>query len=383
MSRLTEKLYYEDAYISNFSATVLEIEKTDRGYLVVLDRTAFFPEEGGQSADTGYIGDARVIDVTEHGGVIYHLTATRPTAITVSCSLDFDERFEKMQLHSAEHILCGIIHKMFGLDNVGFHLGDDEVTFDISSPLTRDQLDAVESAACEAVFRNIRIETSFPTQDELSAIQYRSKLDILDNVRLVKIGDVDTCACCAPHVLYTGEIGAIKLLHAERHRGGMRIWMCAGRRAVLDYRNKFENISRVSALLSVPARDTADALERYIAETEKLKFLLKSARSKYAEALAAGVTPTDGNLVAYIEDGGVEELRSFVNSAIDKVGGVLVALCGTDGDYKYLIASRDRDLSSDVKEYNAALSGRGGGRGGAVQGSFAAPLSKIKAYFEN
>ena len=209
---MTEKLYYKDSYIKNFSAEVLSVEKIDNGFDVVLDKTAFFPEEGGQSADTGTIGYAGVFDVFERDGVVHHLTDISPCIGNNECSVDFDARFEKMQCHTAEHILCGIIHRLFGFDNVGFHLGEDEVTFDVSGVLTREELDRVESLANNVVFENILVETFFPKSDELDEIEYRAKLDLTEGVRLVKIGDVDTCACCAPHVAYTGEIGLIKIL---------------------------------------------------------------------------------------------------------------------------------------------------------------------------
>ncbi len=383
MSYITEKLYYKDAYISHFTARVISHEPCRDGYDLTLDRTAFFPEEGGQSSDGGYIGDARVLHVYEDAGVVHHITDSLPAALTVECRLDFDERFEKMQLHTAEHILCGIIHKRYGLDNVGFHIGADEVTFDISEPLSREQLSEVFCAACEVVFDNIAVETSFPTAAELENIEYRSKLDIKDGVRLVKIGEVDTCACCAPHVAKTGEIGFIKLLHAERHRGGMRIWMSAGRRAVCDSVREHDSVMKISSMLSVPTSDIVASLEKYMSDTEQLRYKLKESHRLHLESIADTLPYTEGNLVYYVSDCNVEQLRSFVNRALHKISGRLVALCGDEGDYKYIIASSSIDVSKEVKAYNDALSGRGGGRGMSVQGSFGASLEKIRGYFEN
>ena len=378
---MTEKLYYTDAYIREFKATVISSVKCEGGYDTVLDRTAFFPEEGGQSSDTGIIGVATVTHVYEDAGVVHHLTDLELPSGEVSCSLDFAERFDKMQCHTAEHILCGIIHKRQGLDNVGFHIGEDEVTFDISSPLTREELEAVETLANEAVFRNLPVDTFFPSPDELPSLDYRAKLDLTEGVRLVKIGDVDLCACCAPHVSKTGEIGLIKILETMNHRGGMRIWMVAGARALADYRAKYANIRSISAQLSIPQHETADALVKYVADTEEQKRQLKATRRALAEAVAETVTPTDGNAVYAFPDFGAEELRAFVNAALSKIGGILVALSDTDGDYKYIIASATVNLSQEIKAINQALSGRGGGKPNAVQGTFAAPLTAIRAYF--
>ncbi len=379
---MTEKLYYKDAYIKEFSAEVLSVTECDEGFDVILDKTAFFPEEGGQSADTGFIGDAKVFHSYEKEGVVHHLTKAAPPVGSVKCSLDFDKRFEKMQLHTAEHILCGIIHKLYGLENVGFHLGDVEVVFDISGVLTREDLNRVEELANEAVYSNLKIETFFPTSDELLNLEYRAKLDITENVRIVKIGDIDSCACCAPHVDRTGEIGLIKILDFMKHRGGTRIWMASGKRALLDYRNKYENILKISALLSTPQQETAEALEKYMNDADAVRSLLKSARVALAEAEARSMQGEAGNAVVKLEGYSIDELRAFVNAYKSRVSGLTVAISGHDGDYKYVIASNDRELSQEIKTINASLSGRGGGRGFMVQGSFMTDENSIKDYFK-
>lgn len=379
---MTKKLYYENAYIRSFVARVLEVTSTDEGYDVVLDETAFFPEEGGQSSDTGYIGEARVSYVYERDGIVHHLTDKEPSLGEKQCALDFDDRFEKMQCHTAEHILCGIIHRLFGLDNVGFHLGDDEVTFDVNGVLDREQLNKVEILANEAVFSNLKIDTIFPTPDELSKIEYRAKLDITEGVRLVKIGDVDTCACCAPHVAYTGEIGVIKILDFMKHRGGTRIWMVAGKRALADYRLRYDNVKRISGMLSAPQPEIANVLSDYIAESDETRTALKQARLRIAELEAEKIQPTDASAVFYLPDFSIPELIAFSNVANKRVGKITVALSGTDGDYKYVISSNTTDLRAMAKDINSALSGRGGGRHEMIQGSFGATLRQIKDYFK-
>ena len=382
MSNKTEKLYYENAYTSDFYASVISTQSIDGGYDVILDKTAFFPEEGGQSADTGYIAESRVLNVYEKDGVIHHITDTEPTLGEHWCSVDFDSRFEKMQCHTAEHILCGIIHSLFGFDNVGFHLGDDEVTFDVSGVLDREQLDRVEEMANEVVFSNIQVEAFFPPERRLPYIKYRSKLDIAEGVRLVRVGEVDICACCAPHVSSTGEIGIIKILDFMKHRGGTRIWMTAGKRALVDYRRRYENIKKISGMLSTPQSDVAVTLEGYISDCEEMKAALKSARLKIGELYAMTVEPTEGNLVILLPDLTIPELIAFSNIANKRVGKITVALSGSDGDYKYVISSSSVDLRTLSKDINAALCGRGGGRAEMLQGSFATTLDEIKSYFK-
>ena len=378
----TEKLYYKDAYISSFSANVIDVKPTNGGYDVILDRTAFFPEEGGQSSDTGHIGQGIVSHVYEADGIVHHITDRCVPLGELDCEIDFCDRFEKMQCHTAEHILCGIIHRLFGLDNVGFHLGDDEVTFDVNGVLDREQLDRVEGLANKAVYANHSVETFFPTSGELASIEYRAKIDITDGVRLVKIGDFDTCACCAPHVAYTGEIGIIKILDFMKHRGGTRIWMVAGSRALTDYRERYTNVKRVSGMLSTPQPIIADTLEGYIKDTEQIRSALKQARLKIAELEADRINHTDASAVFLFDDFTIPELIAFSNLANKKVGGITVALSGTDGDYKYVISSETINLRDISKEINASLCGRGGGRPEMLQGSFACTLTEIKEYFE-
>ena len=377
---MTEKLYYTDPYLKEFEAEILSVTPYKEGFDVVLNKTAFFPEEGGQSADTGYIGSAKVLDAYEKDGVVHHLTDTHPGEARVLCKLDFDTRFEKMQCHTAEHILCGIIHRLYGFENVGFHLGDDLVTFDVGGVLTAEQIDRVERLANEAVFANMKVEAFFPTAEELSAVEYRSKLNLTSGVRLVKIGDVDVCACCAPHVAQTGEIGMIKITDFMKHRGGTRFFMVAGRRAYLDYCERHNNVKRISAMLSAPQLETAAVLEDYMKDSDSTRSALKQARVKLAESYAAATESTEDSAVYLFPDFTISELIAFSNEASKKVGGFLVALSGEEGNYKYVISSND-DLSSRVKEINSALSGRGGGRGNMIQGSFGAGLEEIKSFF--
>lgn len=379
---MTEKLYYKDAYISDFPANVISVNKTDGGYDIILDKSAFFPEEGGQSSDTGFIGESRVTYVYEKDGIIHHISDSAPSVGEHWCTIDFEARFEKMQCHTAEHILCGIIHELFGLDNVGFHLGEDEVTFDVNGVLSREQLDRVEVIANNTVFSNWPIETIFPSADELAKIEYRSKLDITEGVRLVDIAGIDICACCAPHVSNTGEIGIIKILDFMKHRGGTRIWMVAGKRALMDYRRRYENIKRISAMLSTPQSLVADTLEAYIGDSEETKLTLKASRLKIAELEADRVPECEGNRVFLLDDFSTPELIAFSNVANKKISGITVALSGKENDYKYVISSNSVDLRALSREINSSLNGRGGGRPEMIQGSFLCSLDKIKEYFK-
>ena len=379
---MTDKLYYKDAYIKEFDAYVLLVKEVGNGYAVILDKTAFFPEEGGQYSDRGFIGDARVEDVKEAKGLIYHYT-DKPLeeGAKVHCKIDFDERYEKMQCHSGEHILSGLIHELYGLDNVGFHLGAVDVTMDVSAPLTREQLDKVEELANEIIYKNIEITTEFPTADELPLMEYRAKLDLTENVRIVRIGEYDACACCAPHVKHTGEIGVIKILDFAKLRGGIRIRITAGRRALREFRSLYNSAGEVSALLSVPKTDISDGTKKLLTALAEEKAKFSEYRLKCISEEAHAMDSIEGNLVKLISEASVEELIAFANVAREKVSGKLVLLCGEDGAYKYVISSAKEDLRAEVKEINKSLLGRGGGKPNMIQGSFSSSLAEIEKYF--
>ncbi len=379
---MTEKLYYKNAYMKNFSSRVVSCEPCEGGYAIALAATAFFPEEGGQYADTGVINGIIVNDVQEKDGVIYHMTDTPiEVGAVVAGTIYFNARYEKMQCHTAEHILCGLIFKTYGLNNVGFHLGADDVTMDISAPLSWDQLMEIEHRANLIVYENVPVTTVFPTPEELPSLEYRSKLDLTENVRIVNIGDYDSCACCAPHVAATGEVGLIKILDAEKLRGGMRIHIRAGIRAYREVAKMQTTLSEISHMLSLPRLDTAEGVRKLLSDYETKKSELKAAREKYFEREAELATPTEGNLVLSFADATQDDLRTLANAAISKIGGILVLLSGTDGAYRFVLASRSVDLRTEVKKIPAALGGGGGGSSIMAQGTLAATLTDIEKYF--
>ena len=380
---MTELLYYKSAYISTFSATVLSCEADGEAWKVTLDKTAFFPESGGQYADTGRIGTAHVLNAKAEDGVVVHITDSPVEASkTYECEIDFDKRFEKMQCHTAEHIVSGLIHKHFGYDNVGFHLGEEDVTLDISAPLDREALDFIEELANRAVFENVEVVAEELFGEAVSLREYRSKLEFTDSVRVVTVPGYDACACCAPHVLRTGEIGIIKLLDFYSYKGGVRIHMMAGRRALADYRARYTSVLAISAILSAPQCEVADAVRQTAERLASIEYKLRETELAFARALADGLSYSEKNRVEYNPALTPATLREFANCAVTKTGGILVALCGEEGDYKYVITSKTRDITSLTKKINAALGGKGGGRGEMIQGSFSSKLSEINDFFE-
>lgn len=379
---MTEKLFYEDGYLQEFTAKVLfcEEEKNGSGYLVVLDRTAFFPEGGGQFGDIGWLGEAVVSDTQERQGVIYHLT-DRPLVRgeQVKGRLDFGERFVRMQQHTGEHILSGVVHRLYGYDNVGFHLGADVTTLDFNGELTPEQTDEVETLSNRAVFENIPVEILYPSREELAALNYRSKIEIEGQVRLVSIPGVDLCACCAPHLRSTGEIGLIKILSCERHRGGCRMTMVSGMRALEDYRQKQHSVTEVSVELSARPERIGEAVRHQKEQMQKQREHLNQLQTVYLEGKLAEITDEVQNVCIFLEEFDMIAVRNFVNSAMERCSGVCAAFVGSERDgYHYILGSRTADMRAFSKKLNAAFAGKGGGRPEMVQGSLNGPQEEIR-----
>ena len=380
---MTEKLYYKDSFIKEFDATVLDCVQNGDRFEILLDKTAFFPEGGGQSGDSGKIDGTEVFDTHEKGEKIWHYTKSPIEAgKNVHCEIDFEKRFARMQCHSGEHIVSGIIHSLFGFDNVGFHLGESDVTIDINGVLCEEDIRKVEALANEAVAKDFEIKVFYPSAEEAKAIPYRSKLEIEENLRLVEFPEYDICACCAPHVKHSGQIGIIKLLDFANYKGGVRIHMLCGMRALADYHERYAAALAISNMLSAKQSEIADAVNRLKEENEKQRQELSALKKSLAEQLAASAKETDGNLTFFSSALDANALRALVNIAVTKCGGICAAFGGTDGAYSYCMASKNINLREKSKEINAALCGKGGGSPEMICGSVCATKEEIENYLK-
>ena len=381
---MTERLYDVNSHMRDFTAKVLSCAGMNGKYELVLDKTAFFPGGGGQAPDSGKIGGARITDVFERGGDVVHIAdAAVPEGQEVSCGIDWETRFRRMQNHSGEHIVSGIVHRLFGYDNVGFHMGDHTVTLDFSGELSPDDVQRIETLANLAVYQNLPVTTAFHTPDELSSLSYRSKLEFTGAVRLVTIPGVDCCACCAPHVEYTGEIGIIKILDAQRHRGGMRLTAACGLDALDDYNLRCENISAISEALSAKQMETAAAVHRVLAALEAANRRADHAWQRLLAYRIKMLQPSEGNLCIFEPEMDLVCLRELVNAGMKQAGGVCAAFTGEDGDYHYIIGSESVDLQARTGRINAAIKGRGGGSKSMIQGVSRAGKQQIETFFLN
>lgn len=378
----TLKLYDVDSYCKEFTATVLKCEKNGENYKIFLDKTAFFPEGGGQYSDTGIIGDTPVYDVQIDGENIWHYT-NKPLNIgdTYNCQINFSERYDKMQQHTGEHIISGIVNTLFGYNNSGFHLSDNVVTLDFDGMLTPEDINKIEVLANRAVQENKKVTAEYPDTETLKNTPYRSKLDLTENVRLVTIEDYDVCACCAPHVKSTGEVGIIKFINTEKHKNGVRITIKCGMRAVLDYQNKHIALSKISAKLKSPIDENVAAVDNLFAENEKLKYETTGLKRKICEIELSKIIPTDKNVILSCDDADIPTLRYIADKGAEKCN-IFVALGATDGGYNFVACSKRTDLKELLPEIKVKLGLTGGGSNNMLQGKITADLTAVKDFFE-
>lgn len=378
----TEKIYYRDQYARRFTARVVACEPCENHWRVTLDRTAFYPEGGGQPGDRGTLGGAAVTDTRRRGGEIVHICAA-PLAPgeEVSGEIDWARRFDFMQQHSGEHIFSGLVHSRFGFDNVGFHLGAETTAIDFSGEVSWDALTELERAANEIVWQDVPVEVSWPDADALARLDYRSKKQLLGAVRIVTVPGADVCACCGTHVARTGEIGLIKIISAQRLRGGTRAELVCGARAYEHVRRVGEQNRKISALLSARPEETAAAAERVLAELEGAQYRLHGCEDRLFRALAHENAGRDA--VVFMDGLSSDALRRLA-MALAENGGRAAAFSSDGGDekgFRYALIRPASELGPLVKELNSSLHGRGGGKPPLAQGTVQATRTEIEAFF--
>ncbi len=370
---MTEKLYYKDSHLSEFTANVIAVKEN----AVVLDKTAFFPEGGGQTADTGTIDGIKVLDVQIVDGEIYHYLE-KPIEVgkTVKCKLDFEKRFYKMQNHSGEHIISGIVHSLYGYDNVGFHLSDIEMTMDFDGMLTREDLLKIEKTANEAIYKNAKFNCYFP--EDLKNLEYRSKLDLTEDVRIVEIEGYDRCACCAPHGSTACEIGIIKILDFCKNKGGVRLFVKCGYSALEDYNKRYFNDLKISSLLCSPQNEIADAVEKQQLQMGELKFKMTDLKRRLIAEKSQNFKG-DKNITAIFEnDFDIKELQLLADALHKNNGGIRGVFSEIKNGFSFAICGENSD--EFFAEFKTAFNVKGGGRNGMVQGTVFATQNEIEDF---
>ncbi|MCD8356934.1 MAG: alanine--tRNA ligase-related protein [Clostridia bacterium] len=380
---MTEQIYYTDAYCKTFTATVLSCQPHEKNsWAIVLDRTAFYPEGGGQPGDIGTLNDIPVTDTHIKEGEILHYTAEPlEPGTAVAGVIDWNYRFDLMQNHSGEHIVSGIIHADTQANNVGFHMGKDVITIDFDIPVSPDKLQEYELLANEAVWADLTTEISYPDPQTLQELDYRSKKQLTGDVRIVTYPGYDVCACCGMHVQHTGEIGLIKLLSVQKHKTGSRIEMLCGRRA-LEYCNTMLTQNHaISVALSAKPFETAAAVQRLKDENSQLSAQISDMETAAFEKKAAALQDA-GNVILFEDSLEPFSVRKLTVAVMETCGGRCAVFSGNDENgYKYAVGEKDGDTRALVKEMNKALHGRGGGKPFLAQGSIQAKRAEIEVFF--
>ena len=380
----TRTLYYEDSHLSRFSARVLSCEPAKNGYAVTLDATAFYPEGGGQAGDTGFLSGIRVLDTREIQEQVVHICETPLEAgTTVEGILDFAPRFLRMQQHSGEHIVSGIIHRRYGYHNVGFHMGSELITIDFDGVIPAEDLCAIEAEANAAVWQNLPIRCWYPGEAELPNVFYRTKRALPWPVRIVEVPGFDSCACCGTHVSATGEIGLIKLFTAVGLRGGTRMEMACGSAAFAILNRAYEQNRLVSQAFSAKIEETGAAAARMNEALASAKYRITGLERQIFSAIAAGYAGA-GNVV-HFEDGlDNAAVRDLSDAIAERCGGTAAVFsgCGAEG-YAFCLVTRNGDLRQLGRDMTKALHGRGGGKPNFQQGRVQAAKAEIEAFFQN
>lgn len=379
----TIRLFDEDSRMTSFTGTVVRCDKVKKGYEVVLDRTAFFPEEGGQTCDRGTLGGQEMLHASEREGVIYHLVREPlREGQTVQGEIEWQKRFSDMQQHSGEHIVSGLMHSRFGFDNVGFHLGTEAVTMDFNGTISPDQLRQVEHAANEAVAKDIPLHIFWPDASQQERISYRSKKEVDGPLRLVEIPGYDICACCAPHVERTGQIGLIKITGMDRYKGGIRVTMLCGFRALADYNRKEEAAYQTGRLFSVPAENIGQAAEHHLQEAAQLRHKLGELENKILLLQVDQIPADSRNACIFSDTADNASLRRALGVMCGRFKGICAAFSGDDRKgWQFVLSVPGGDARIEGKRFADHFQARGGGSPEMFQGKTAASREEIEKYF--
>lgn len=383
---MTEKLYDQDPRLLTFTATVCSCEEAKDGrYAVRLDKTALFPEEGGQGPDKGTLNGAAILhtSIDKENNITHFLAAPFAVGSTVTGRVDWTQRFDYMQQHTGEHILSGLVHTHFGYNNVGFHLGERETTLDFDGPLTLEDVRKMERLVNEVIHKNLPVKVSFPSKEELAAMDYRSKIELEGPVRIVEIPGVDICACCAPHVAYTGEIGLLKVTDVQSHRGGVRITILCGSRALADYTSKQDTVSALSALLSAKPELIVDGVTRLKEEITSRQERINLLQARILECKIASLpAPSDTNkhAILFEDPTDTKAVRDAVNRLTASYSGYSAIFTGSEeAGYQFILGSGKADCNRVAAIFREQLSAKCGGSPLMIQGSVTATKEQLIA----
>jgi len=378
------KLYEKQSKLKECEATVVDCYVNNGEVYIKLDESIFFPEEGGQYADTGVLeycdsADASVVHSVrlldgqiENNEIIYQVSDEIPIKTKILCKLDWNKRFDRMQNHSGEHILSGLINREYGYNNVGFHLSDDDmVTLVVDGALTREQVAELESKVNAVIYQNYPITDTYPTKEELANISYRSKIEIDGQVRLITIGNeiqtIDICACCAPHVARTGEIGILKVTGVMKVKGNTQISILCGRRALEYINHNLDTLSQLANAFTTHADNVPGIVDNLKNENIELKSQLSDYKEKVI--IEDIISNPDNRCIFTKEQLSAQNMKNIFNTLIQHCAGYVGIFAGTDdAGYRYYAGGKGLDARELAKVMRENLGTKGGGSEEMIQG---------------
>ncbi len=390
----TKKLFYDDAYMKEFDAVVIDEKPSNDGVLLAFDQTAFYPEGGGQAADKGTIvideKEYEVKDVHEKDGLIWHtLDAELSNNVNkkVHGIIDWENRFDHMQQHSGEHIVSGMICKKFNCDNVGFHMGKEFVTIDYNAQISYEDALEIEKEANKYIWEDHEFVELWPTPEELEQLDFRSKKELSGDVRIAKFPGADICACCGTHVKRSSEVGLVKFVSAHSFREGTRLELFCGNRAFKFLSEVYKQNKEISVLLSAKDFETGAATSKLLEDNIQIKSQRDFVEDKYIELFVESFKGKNDALI--ISDWMSPDMgRRLADKLADVCPGICAVMCkGADACeeksvYRYSLVSRNQDLTELTKKMNESLNGKGGGKGGFAQGNLSATKDEIENFFK-
>lgn len=376
----TIALYDEDAFAKEFEAKVISCTEYENGYKVVLDRTLFFPEQGGQTSDIGVLGDGKVSDVQiENDEIVHYTDIVYTVGDTVAGAIDWNHRFGNMQQHTGEHLFTGLAHNNFGADNVGFHLSDNTVTLDLNVELNLEQVRMIERLANEIIAQDIPVKAYYPDEATLATTDYRSKKEIEGAVRLVEIQGVDICACCAPHVKTTGQVGMLKVTSFGKYKGGTRVYIVCGLRALEDYNRRMDILTSAYQALNCKEDEVPEKINILIEDNKQQKYRISEIKAKILMEQIEKYPSELVDVTIFTEDLDAKNMREGVNALVEKHTGLCAIFSGDDENgYNFVIGSSNRDCSAIAAGLRELLGAKGGGSKQMAQGSIMATRSQIE-----
>ena len=375
---MTKRMFLDNSYVKEFTAQIKSVIKLKDNYGVVLDKTYFYPESGGQPSDLGTIDGIKVIDVYYYNDSIIHLVKEKIEEKEVLCKLDYYRRFNLMQQHLGQHILSRCLELECDANTVGFHIGDEYVTIDIDKKINLEKIYEVEKNANQIIYDNLEVYTLYPTKEELKKMTLRKEPSVTENIRVIEIDGFDYFPCGGTHLKTTSEVGIIKVTRIKNHKSGIRISFFCGRWALNDYRWKNQDMLAISDIFAISESEVKDRvvlLNSELIKSKKIINLLKTEKLEYEiNNLKDKFILINGKkiIATLVDNKSINELR-YIANVVTNEKDYMVCLISNENNKVNLVISKSKNIEKDISrlfsKYIVFLNGHGGGSDFLLQGS--------------